>query len=193
MKLTKLRKWTPLDKEILFVCVGTDRSTGDSLGPLVGTMLQKKGIPAIGTLDNPVHAMNLVETIESLPKDKFIIAIDAALGQLSSVGKIKVEQGALSPGAGVNKELPEIGDMSITGIVNVGGFMEYFVLQGTRLSLVMKLAEEITKACETIYKERTQWKSQSISKTTHTLRSFSTRIKQKLEKPLPHVSTLPES
>ncbi|MNJ05080.1 hypothetical protein D3C73_1661750 [compost metagenome] len=36
--------------------------------------------------------------------------------------------------------------MHITGIVNVGGFMEYFVLQNTRLSLVMDLAELIAKA-----------------------------------------------
>lgn len=29
------------------------------------------------------------------------------------------------------------------GIVNVGGFMEYFVLQNTRLSLVMRMAHVI--------------------------------------------------
>ncbi|MGB4008573.1 MAG: DUF1256 domain-containing protein, partial [Bacillota bacterium] len=31
----------------------------------------------------------------------------------------------------------------ITGIVNVGGFMEYLVLQNTRLSLVIRMAEAI--------------------------------------------------
>ncbi|MFP3381143.1 DUF1256 domain-containing protein, partial [Bacillus sp. SIMBA_069] len=56
--------------------------------------------------------------------------------------------GALKPGAGVGKELPPIGDASITGVVNVGGFMEYFVLQNTRLSLVMKMATQIADACE---------------------------------------------
>jgi hypothetical protein len=30
------------------------------------------------------------------------------------------------------------------GIVNVGGFMEYMILQNTRLSLVMKMAEIIS-------------------------------------------------
>jgi putative sporulation protein YyaC len=43
----------------------------------------------------------------------------------------------------VNKELPEVGELHITGIVNVAGFMEYFVLQNTRLGLVMKMADVI--------------------------------------------------
>jgi hypothetical protein len=34
--------------------------------------------------------------------------------------------------------------MHIVGVVNVGGFMEYLVLQNTRLSLVMRMAEVIS-------------------------------------------------
>ena len=46
----------------MFLCIGTDRSTGDSLGPLVGHKLRRRslrGAAVIGTLDKPVHAMNL--------------------------------------------------------------------------------------------------------------------------------------
>ena len=32
------------------------------------------------------------------------------------------------------------------GIANVGGFMEYFVLQNTRLNLVMKMADIISQS-----------------------------------------------
>ena len=35
--------------------------------------------------------------------------------------------------------------MHITGIVNVSGFMEYFVLQNTRLHLIMEMAKTIAK------------------------------------------------
>ena len=49
--------------------------------------------------------------------------------------------GALKPGAGVNKQLPPVGEVHVTGIVNVSGFMEFFVLQNTRLNLVMKMAQ----------------------------------------------------
>ena len=36
-----------------------------------------------------------------------------------------------------------MGDIHITGIVNVSGYMEFFVLQNTRLNLVMKMAKKI--------------------------------------------------
>jgi len=52
----------------------------------------------------------------------------------------------LQPGSGVNKQLPEVGDLHMIGIVNVGGFMEYFVLQNTRLNLVVNMARVISAA-----------------------------------------------
>lgn len=136
-------------KEIVVLCIGTDRSTGDSLGPMVGSLLQKAQafpVAIYGNLDEPVHAMNLattIETIHSAHKSPFIIAIDACLGKLNNVGMVSIKEGPLRPGAGVKKELPEVGDIQITGNVNVGGFMEFMVLQNTRLSLVMKMAEVI--------------------------------------------------
>ena len=129
--------------------MGTDRSTGDALGPLVGTILKQKKVPALhiyGTLDEPVHALNLAKTVTAIHLDHhhpFIIAIDACLGKYEHVGQISVGHGPLKPGAAVQKNLPAVGDMHITGIVNVGGFMEYFVLQNTRLSIVMQMATKI--------------------------------------------------
>ncbi|WP_409343665.1 spore protease YyaC [Paenibacillus sp. MBLB4367] len=142
----------PSCQPIVFVCIGTDRSTGDALGPLVGSRLKKynfSDIQLFGTLDEPVHAMNLKETLASIQEQytlPYLVGIDACLGQLSSVGCIQLASGPLKPGAGVNKELPPVGDIHMTGIVNVGGFMEYFVLQNTRLSLVMNMAEVIAKS-----------------------------------------------
>ncbi|SMO68680.1 spore protease YyaC [Melghirimyces algeriensis] len=146
----------PFPQELACLCIGTDRSTGDSLGPLVGTQLEKRGIPFLrvyGTLEEPVHAVNLNQTLSQIKSDlknPCVIAIDACLGQLANVGKIQVGNGPLKPGAGVNKQLPEVGQVHITGIVNVSGFMEYFVLQNTRLSVVMKMADVIASAIETV-------------------------------------------
>ncbi|PTM56892.1 spore protease YyaC [Desmospora activa] len=142
----------PQTSELACVCVGTDRSTGDSLGPLVGSQLEKSSPPFLrvyGTLDEPVHAVNLQSTLIKMKRElnnPLVIAVDACLGQLSSVGWIQVGNGPLKPGAGVNKQLPEVGQVHITGIVNVAGFMEYFVLQNTRLSIVMKMANVISNA-----------------------------------------------
>lgn len=83
-------------QEIVVVCIGTDRSTGDCLGPLVGTSLSKHRNPyyhLYGTLDEPVHAMNLEDTLQQINHkfvNPFIIGIDACLGQSSSVGSIQV-------------------------------------------------------------------------------------------------------
>ncbi len=140
------------EREIVILCIGTDRSTGDALGPLVGTKLKAgylRKLHVYGTLEEPVHAINLADKIENIQRahrNPVIIAIDACLGQYSSVGTINVADGPLKPGAGVKKELPSVGDLHITGIVNVGGFMEYFVLQNTRLYLVMRMAEIIASS-----------------------------------------------
>lgn len=61
------------------------------------------------------------------------------------MGYINLGNGSLHPGAGVNKNLPPVGQIHITGIVNVGGFMEYMVLQNTRLNIVMGLADIIAR------------------------------------------------
>ncbi len=104
--------------------------------------------------------MNLSETLTTIYQhfnNPFIIAIDACLGQLTSVGCIQLGDGPVKPGAGVNKELPPVGNMHVTGIVNVGGFMEYFVLQNTRLSLVMAMSETISKAIHAALLMRQRW------------------------------------
>lgn len=147
-------------QEIVVVCVGTDRSTGDSLGPLVGNRF-KSNIDVIGDLKDPVHASNIDEMIDLIDyvyKDPFIISIDAGLGKKESVGYIDVCDGALKPGSGVGKKLNQIGDIHIVGIVNIGGYMEYLVLQSTRLYVIMKMSDLIVQSLnrvlnsEVIYK-----------------------------------------
>ncbi|MBI2874585.1 MAG: spore protease YyaC [Firmicutes bacterium] len=135
--------------EPVFICIGSDRSTGDSLGPLVGSALVENGMPrklVRGTLENPVHAVNLSEELDRLqgeePK-RFVVAVDACLGYPQSVGAISVGPGPLQPGSGVDKELPVVGELHIAGVVNVGGYLEHLVLQNTRLALVVKMASVI--------------------------------------------------
>mgnify|MGYP000102431840 FL=1 len=136
--------------EVVFVCIGTDRATGDCLGPLIGYKIQDmnyKNIHVLGTLDNPVHAKNLEEHLKDLKsyQNPFIVAIDASLGKFERIGFVNIKEGPLSPGSGVNKSLPQVGDMHITGIVNMSGFMEIMVLQNTRLNLVMNMANIVSK------------------------------------------------
>lgn len=137
--------------EIVFLCIGSDRMTGDCLGPYVGQQLSQyelRGISVYGTLYNPVHALNLGKVssyIKSNHPDALIIAIDASLGEKKHLGYVTIGNGSLYPGAGVQKDLPPVGDIYITGIVNIAGILEQLTLQTTRLSTVISLADTITK------------------------------------------------
>ena len=87
-------------RQVVFLCIGTDRSTGDSLGPLIGSRLEAEGIG-----------------------DAVVI-----------------------PGLGVRKELAAVGDISITGIVGGAESGDPLFLQSIRLSMVMRLADCISRS-----------------------------------------------
>ena len=144
---------------VMFLCIGTDRSTGDSLGPLVGHKLRRRslrGAAVIGTLDKPVHAMNLelyVRYIRAHYSRYVVVAIDASVGSPDHVGY------ATLPGLGVSKDLEAVGDISITGIVGGAGSRDPVMLQSVRLSMVMKMADCI---CESISLVERFWENASI-------------------------------
>lgn len=137
------------------VCIGTDRNSGDALGPFVGTYLKEKGYDnVIGTLEHPVHAQNLEENIRLIPEGATVLAIDACLGH--SVGKHIFQTGSIKAGSGVGKELPDVGDFSIKSVINtaLGGtdsLLDYFTLSNTRLFLVTKMAKQIVEAIESAF------------------------------------------
>lgn len=139
------------NRRIVILCIGSDRSTGDCLGPLIGYKLCERlvnhsYISVYGTLHCPVHAINLTKTVRTIYEtfnDPYIIAIDASLGKRDHIGFVTLSPGGLRPGLGVKKELPEVGDISITGIVNISGNTDNFLLQTTRLSTIMTLADAI--------------------------------------------------
>ncbi len=139
-------------QSIVFLCIGTDRSTGDSLGPLVGYKLRESrlsGALVFGTLDRPVHAMNLDHYLEVLRvcyRDALVVAVDASVGRGEHVGYVTLGRGALKPGLGVSKELRSVGDLFITGIVGSCGTYDPLMLQSVRLSVVMRMADCISRS-----------------------------------------------
>lgn len=140
----------------IILCIGTDRFIGDCLGPLTGTLLSKLNlpVPVLGTLESPVHAVNLRRTISHIRtyyKGCKVIAIDACLGTRQSVGYIQVKDGSIQPGRGVGKKLVHVGDCSIVGIVDEAvesdnyEYENYLRINNVRLGLVMKMSETIAK------------------------------------------------
>lgn len=148
-------------KGVVFLCIGSDRSTGDSLGPLIGHKISQlmqitqtdqtrsdMDPVVLGTLEEPVHAMNLeayIAIIKCMYQDYVIVAIDASVGSPDHIGCITLGRGALKPGLGVSKNLSSVGDIFITGIVGSSGNFDPIMLQSVRLSMVMQLADCISK------------------------------------------------
>lgn len=142
-----------LNRHLIFLCIGSDRATGDCFGPIVGKKLlyhfansaSPSSMPSVyGTLAEPVHAINLEKVIYEIHKtfySPYIVAVDASLGIRQHIGYITLCEGPLLPGIGVQKRLPEIGNAAITGIVNTSGKNCHTILQTTKLSTVVELAD----------------------------------------------------
>ncbi|MUG46603.1 spore protease YyaC [Paenibacillus woosongensis] len=144
--MRSIRQKHPQDL-VTFLCIGTDRSTGDALGPLVGTQLEELGFSSVvGSLQHPCDADNLVHRMNAIPKEHVIIAIDACLGVPASVGSYIVSGKPLLPAQSVGGGLPEAGHYSIAAVVNVNGPKPYWTLGMTSLYKVMQMADEIVRA-----------------------------------------------
>lgn len=139
------------------ICIGTDRMTGDCLGPMVGSRLfslcpvsltdSPQLFPVYGTLKQPIHAMNLLKVIPDIkkthPHHSFIV-VDATVGPKKNIGKVSITPGPLCPGEGLGKSLPSIGNISVTGIVGAVDDVPELTLPYTRLYRVDLLAEFIS-------------------------------------------------
>lgn len=143
-----------LDEDTVIVCIGTNKCIGDSLGPNVGSILEKSNLnnTIYGTIEDPIHGLNISERIPEIKrkhKSSTILAIDAATSYSFEVGTIRIINGPIKPGAGVNKKLESIGDYSIKGIVTTekNDYMETIEsLSNVQLEFITEMAEIIANS-----------------------------------------------
>lgn len=147
----------------VIVCVGSDLSVGDSLGPIVGTKLKEKlcgaNVFVYGTLAKPITAHEvkyMTEFISSTHPDSKVIAVDAAVGVSGDIGLIKLSGKPLRPGSGANKRLNKIGDVSVLGIVAEKSVFNYSLFSATRLNFVYKMSEVVAEAISSYVLEQLQ-------------------------------------
>ena len=148
------------NRPIIFLCIGTDRATGDSFGPLVGYKiknLSRKNFYIYGSLEKPIHAENIKDILSRINtnfKNPYIIAIDASLGDFQDIGKIFISHKPIFPGLSLHKDIPSIGDLSITGIINISGSLDFIIIQNTRLFTVMTLADCVSNGIKKLFVEK---------------------------------------
>lgn len=109
-----------INKDTVFVCIGTHRVNFDKFGPLCGDYLKSKNIPHFGDSSNNVNGVNMYERLNEIYKknkidNKNIVAIDASITHNEkNVNTIGINKSrGVKPGAGIGKMFPEVGDNSI--------------------------------------------------------------------------------
>ena len=110
---------------------------------------QGLGVYVYGTLASPITAKE-IKYIRTFLKETHagsqILAVDAAVGAEGDIGLLKLSDTPLSPGAGANKKLGVIGDISIMGIVAEKSVANYGLFNTTRLNLVYCMSEIVSDA-----------------------------------------------
>lgn len=150
LSLKKTMPETRLTPVVL--CIGSDLSVGDSLGPVTGTKLKEKltglNCYVYGTLAKPItaHEVKYVnDFLRQTHPDCPVIAVDAAVGLAGDIGLIKIARRAIKPGSGANKKLSKVGDISVMGIVAERSVFNYSLFSATRLNIIYKMAEIISE------------------------------------------------
>ncbi len=159
-----LKKLLPFGGETpVILCIGSDLSVGDSLGPVTGTKLKEKlaglNCYVYGSLSKPITAHEVKymnEFLQATHPQSPIIAIDAAVGIAGDIGLIKLAKRGIKPGSGANKKLSKVGDISIMGIVAERSVFNYSLFSATRLNIVYKMAEIVAEGVSSYILESLQ-------------------------------------
>ena len=136
----------------IVVCIGSPSVPGDSFGPLTGQLLNDfYRIPSFvyGTLYSPITALNLRATLRAVkgrhPSRK-IIAVDSAVGSRLSQSP-RYFFGSIKPGLAAGKELPLVGDFSVTATLGVNSVKSLASVKFAEVyGLSLRAAEAISLA-----------------------------------------------
>lgn len=135
---------------IVFICIGSNKVTGDCLGPLVGSYLKNMYKATVyGDMENPINYQNaekIMEKIKNNNSESLKVVIDSALGK--NIGDIIIDDGKVEIGKGLNKNKKIYGDISIKVVVgknyynNIRNIQE---LKNKNIEEIDKIAIDVVK------------------------------------------------
>lgn len=136
-------------KNPVFLCIGSEKISGDSLGPAVGDFLTGKYNQkcfVYGTTNRSVNGENLEEYLDfifSVHKDSPVIAVDACLGKSANIGKIKISATGVCPKKAVTGINKNVGDLGILGVVGETSTNALYQLMTVPIVNVENLGDKI--------------------------------------------------
>lgn len=94
-------------------CIGHPGIAGDSVGPLVGSLLSTYNLDVniIGSIDDPVIVSTYRKQLSKIRKGAFVVVVDATVGE--KIGTYEITNSPIIPGAALQHKLHAIGDLSI--------------------------------------------------------------------------------
>lgn len=135
---------------IVFICIGSNKVTGDCLGPLVGSYLKSMYKATVyGDMENPINYQNaekIMKKVENNNGGSLKVVIDSALGK--NIGDIIIDDGKVEIGKGLNKNKNIYGDISIKVVVgknyhnNIKNIQE---LKNKNIEEIDKIAIDVVK------------------------------------------------
>ena len=109
-------------RNLVFLCIGTPKIVGDSLGPRVGDLLRSSGVGAYvyGTMARPITSLNIEQYARMVRRyhaGDVVVVIDATLGKSKDIGRIKLSEQGIKPGGAFHPERTRVGDIGLMAIV----------------------------------------------------------------------------
>lgn len=138
----------------VFLCIGTNKCIGDSLGPRIGEVLNEKlyknNIYVIGNLRENINYSNISDTLNKIYNNidnPYLILIDSALSNKEYVGNIVINKKGMIIGESLKKEKRKIGDIAIKGIVGENkenNIKNFNILNNVEEEVIEKLSNIIS-------------------------------------------------
>ena len=118
-----LEKLNNTFSHIIFLCIGTEKIIGDSVGPIIGSNiknLENEYIKVYGICGKNLdfsNAKNIIEKVYKKYSNPFIITIDAALSKEKRVGEIHIGKGFMKIGTALEKSITFYSNINIKCVV----------------------------------------------------------------------------
>ena len=147
---------------IIFLCIGTSKITGDSIGPIVGSnikRLENEYIHIYGTVENNLNfnnAKKIIENINSNYINPCIITIDAALSNNNSLGDIVLGKGFMKIGKALEKSLCFYSDINIKCVVGKYHYninKNFDILQSVTIEEIARISNILSNGIRNVLKK----------------------------------------
>ena len=146
---------------IIFLCIGTSKIIGDSIGPVIGSRLKEvenEIVQVYGTTDNMVNFINAKEIIESIYsgyEKPYIITIDSTLSNSKEKGDIVLGKGYIKIGKALEKSICFYSNANINCVVGENRKTENDNLKELKTvesERVLKLSQIVCSGMEKVLK-----------------------------------------